>query len=123
MQFSQAPPLSGSNGSLVKTLQFTVRFGDFGLFSDQQFDSTIDSGAERSVRIGDVDLGQQRPTARLQRRRDPRDLAGKGPESRGRSPLLRHRVSLSEIESGWQERPNRVMFLCHERSLQPGLVS
>ena len=72
MQFSQAPPLSGSNGSLVKTLQFTVRFGDFGLFSDQQFDSTIDSGAERSVRSGDVDLGQQRPTARLQRRRDPR---------------------------------------------------
>jgi hypothetical protein len=32
------------------------------------------------------------------------------------------RVSLSEIETGWQVRPNRAMLLPYERSLQPGLV-
>ena len=44
-----------------------------------QLDGAINPGTERAVRIGDVDLGQQRPAAGLQRARDSRDLAGKGP--------------------------------------------
>jgi hypothetical protein len=31
-------------------------------------------------------------------------------------------LSLSEIQSGWQVRPNRAMLLPYERSLQLGLV-
>src|SRR5712664_3988005 len=50
----------------------------WGLSRDIQFDGTIDAGTERAVRIGDVDLGQQRPAAELQRARYARDLAGKG---------------------------------------------
>src|SRR5882672_7182548 len=48
------------------------------LSRDIQFDGTIDPGTERAVRIGNVDLGQQRPAAGLQRARYTRDLAGKG---------------------------------------------
>src|SRR5467141_3595203 len=48
------------------------------LSRDIQFDGTVDPGTERAVRIGDVDLGQQRPAAGLQRARYTRDLAGKG---------------------------------------------
>ena len=42
-----------------------------------QLDGAINAGAERAVRVGDVDFGQQRPAAGLQRARDARDLAGK----------------------------------------------
>src|SRR3979411_1787458 len=47
------------------------------LARDKQFNGAIDSGIERAVRIGNVDLGQQRPAAGLQCCRDSGDLAWK----------------------------------------------
>src|SRR5579863_291637 len=47
------------------------------LARDEQLDGAIDPGTDRAVRIGDVDLCQQRSAAGLQRARYARDLAGK----------------------------------------------
>jgi len=44
------------------------------LARDEQLDGAVDSGAERPVRIGHVDLRQQRAAAGLQRGCDPNDL-------------------------------------------------
>jgi hypothetical protein len=49
------------------------------LARDEQLDGAIDPGTKRAVRIGNVDLCQQRSAAGLQRTRYARDLAGKAP--------------------------------------------
>src|SRR4249919_3027173 len=49
-----------------------------GLARDAQFDGAVGSWSQRAVRIGNVDLGQQRPRPGLQRVGDPRDLAREG---------------------------------------------
>lgn len=54
-------------------------FGRWRLAGDKQLDRAVDTGTERAVRIGNVNLVQERSAAGLQRTRYAGHLAGKRP--------------------------------------------